>query len=151
MFTNSQGWELLTNMQASKRLPPSIHMAKVRNPHTFFIYLFAKFTPGEHSPGKVLHKCLSCRMANSRRLFSFRKKLTNTRLGISGHRLTQPNMGQILDRYFPAAGKGVPAEYGTMMGTTNERAPLPTLLLAVRASRHDVVTYAVLVRRGGKH
>ena len=33
----------------------------------------------------------------------------------------------------------------------HERAPLPTLLLAVRASRHDVVTYAVLVRRGGKH
>ena len=82
--------------------------------------------------------------------------MTNTRLGISGHRLTRPNMGQILDRYFLAAGKGVLA--GLLIRTLvrdddrrHERAPLLTLLLAVRASRHDVVTYAVLVRRGGKH
>ena len=81
--------------------------------------------------------------------------MTNTRLGILGHRLTRPNMGQILDRYFPAAGKGVQAGLIRTLvrydDRRHERAPLPTLLLAVRASRHDVVTYAVLVRRGGKH
>ena len=56
-----------------------------------------QFTPGECVlPQKCCSTSASRKMGSYRRLFSFRKKLTNTRLSILGHHLTggAPNMGQ---------------------------------------------------------
>ena len=56
-----------------------------------------QFTSGECVlPQKCCSTSASRKMGSYRRLFSFRKKLTNTRLSILGHHLTggAPNMGQ---------------------------------------------------------
>ena len=155
MFTNTP--VVGPNMQASKRLPipPSLNSygkgSAVRillcDCSDCQIYPWRAFTPGN-----VLHKCSSCRMASSWRLFSFRKKLTNTRLGISGDRLTRPIWGRFSTDISRRAAKGCRPDSCLSTGRWWARtSPSADLALAVRASRHDVVTYAVLVRRGGKH
>ena len=122
--------------------PPVSVISYCEGPHTFLaIYFHQISAPARKSVAQVLQ----LQNGHFLQIIFLPVKIDKyqTRyFGTSPH--PEPNMGQILDRYFPAAKGCRRPEYGT-------RAPPPTLLLAVEASRHDGVTCAVLVRRGGKH
>ena len=81
----------------NKILPPRIHIAGAGFHYSPFFCPDEQFTSGECVlPQKCCSTSASRKMGSYRRLFSFRKKLTNTRLSILGHHLTggAPNMGQ---------------------------------------------------------
>ena len=81
-----------------------------KGPQSAYFYVtarIAKFTPGEHSPPEM--SCTSARAAEwpvPEDYFPSGKKLTNTRLGISGDRLTRPIWGRFSTDISRRAAKG---------------------------------------------
>ena len=107
----------------NKILPPRILIAGGWISLLAFFCPDEQFTSGECVlPQKCCSTSASRKMGSYRRLFSFRKKLTNTRLSILGHHLTggAPNRARRDSRQIFSGGRGKARGVGRLGNTRDD-------------------------------